>query len=199
MRVVRLWLLLILVDVLLISLSISMNSQAVALSGTGVGIRLEGVALARLGEQIEYVITAQNLGDYWITNTTVTNTLPNGTSLSWKIPDLAPQGKSGNSFNVSNIFYTVKYKDVSFVGNLSIVVDHAQVGGYSVIQGLKAVAFAKTDYYTFLQGVPVGGYSVNVKISNTSVLPAYIYDIVLFTITSAFCIFAACKKKRILK
>jgi uncharacterized repeat protein (TIGR01451 family) len=163
-----------------------MIGQVVALSGTGVGIRVNGVAKAYVGQEIEYVITAQNLGDYWITNTTVTDIFPNGTSSSWKIPDLAPEGKSGSSFNVSNIFYTIQYKDVSFVRNVSCVIDNAEVMGYSVIQGLKALALAKTEYYTFIQAVvPVGGYSVGIKTEAAS-LPTPTYTVLLFIITATF-------------
>jgi uncharacterized repeat protein (TIGR01451 family) len=164
-----------------------MNGQVVALSGTGVGIRVNGVEEAYVGQEIEYVITAQNLGDYWITNTTVTDTFPNGTSLLWKIPDLAPQGKPGSSFNVSNIFYTIQAEDLSRVGNFSCVVDNAEVTGYSIVQGLKASALAKTEYYTFVQWVPVGGYSVNIKTKAAS-LPNPTYIVLLFIITATFTI-----------
>lgn len=193
MRIVRLWLVLIIVAVLLISLSLLMNCQAFALSGTGVGIRVDGVALAYIGERIEYVITVQNLGDYWIRNTTVTDTFPNGTSVSWKIPDLAPLGQLGDSFNVSSIFYTIQYKDVCF-GNVSYIINHAEVTGYSDIQGLKASALAKTDYLTFVQSVPVGGYSISIKTRGTST-PITVYAILLFIITAAFSISSICKQK----
>jgi uncharacterized repeat protein (TIGR01451 family) len=178
-----------------------MNGQVVALSGTGVGIRVNGVEKAYLGQEIGYVITAQNLGDYWITNTTVTDIFPNGTSSSWKIPNLAPEGESGSSFNVSNILYTIQYKDVSFVGNVTCVIDNAEVTGYSVIQGLKASALAKTEYYTFIQGVPVGGYSVNVKTKATS-LPTPTYNVLLLIVIATFTMSSesrqrTCHKKRV--
>jgi uncharacterized repeat protein (TIGR01451 family) len=195
MRRLRLLLVLIISDVSLISSSLLMKSQAFALSGTGVGIRVEGAAQAYIGDTIEYVITVYNLGDYWIRNTTITDRFPNGTSSSWGMPDLAPLGQLGDSFNISSILYTIQYKDV-FLGNPPYIINHAEATGYSDVQGLNTTVLAKTDYPTLVLSVPVpvGGYSISIKTTGTST-PTTIYTILLSILTAAFSISSACKQK----
>jgi uncharacterized repeat protein (TIGR01451 family) len=145
-RRARLGLLLIIFDVLVFSSSLLMKNEVSALCGTGVGIRKDGPARAYLNETIEYAITVYNLGDYWIRNATIPDLFPNGTSKSWNVPDLAPLGQLGDSFNISNVLYTIQ--DNMFHGNPAYIINHAEVTGYSDTQGLSAAVSALTNYVT---------------------------------------------------
>jgi uncharacterized repeat protein (TIGR01451 family) len=180
-------------ELLMISSSSLMRGQASALSGTGVGIRVDGVEQAFVRDTIEYAISVYNLGDYWIRNATITDTFPNGTSSTWNITDLAPLGQSGNSFHISGIFYTIQEEDV-FFGNSYYIINHAETTGYSDIRGLNTSVVAKTDFITFVLGVPVGGYSVGIKTRDTST-PTAIYTILLVVIAAVFSVSGACKQK----
>jgi uncharacterized repeat protein (TIGR01451 family) len=170
-----------------------MRGQAFALSGAGVGIRVDSVTQGYIGETIVYAISAYNLGDYWIRNATITDTFPNGTSSSWNIPNLAPLGQLGSSFNISSIFYIIQYKDL-FLGNPPYIINHAEVTGYSDIDGSNASVLARADYLTLVVSVPVGGYSISIKTRGTST-PTAIYTILLFIIAAALSISSACKQK----
>jgi uncharacterized repeat protein (TIGR01451 family) len=143
------------------------RSEAFAVSGTGVGIRLDGASSTWIGGMIDYTISVDNLGDYWVRNTTVTDTFPNGTRSSWSIHDLAPLGQPGDHFNISGIAYTVRAGDVIF-GQSPYVGNHAEVTGYADVQGLGMLVHAVTNYPTIILGIPVGGYAVNIKNTDLS-------------------------------
>lgn len=196
MRRAYIQLLLIVFAVLTIRSSILMKNQASASpSGTGVGIRLDGASLANINDTIGYAVVVYNLGDYWIKNATMTDIFPNGTSSSWIVPPLAPQGQSGDSFNVSSILYAVKAKDVisDTPPKPSYVIDHAETSGYSDVNGFKLPASAQTNYITFVL-VPVGGYSVSVKTRATST-PTIAYTVLVFIMTAALPVSTTCRRK----
>jgi uncharacterized repeat protein (TIGR01451 family) len=194
-RTMRVWhvaLLLILVGILVL-FSSSLNDRAFAVSGTGVGIREDGPEVAHLNDTIEYSIAVYNLGDYVIRNTTLTDTLPNGTSLSWKVPDLAPVGQAGSSYNKSGISYTILNADLlpppSSVG-LPIVINSAEVTGYAAVQGVGLQVQAETNYLTSVMIPVVGGYAVSIKTTDPSTPATGQITLLLFTITATFSLVA---------
>jgi uncharacterized repeat protein (TIGR01451 family) len=177
MRVHSIGLVLIVLGILVLSSSFTKN-QAFAVSGTGVGIRKDGPEYAHLNDTVQYSISVFNLGDYWMRNTTVKDVFPNGTSKSWKVPDLAPLGQPGATFNVSGILYTIREADLlpanyssSIINDtmgLPIVVNHAEVAGYADVQGVGLLVRAETNFPTIIQIPVVGGYSVSLKTTITS-------------------------------
>jgi uncharacterized repeat protein (TIGR01451 family) len=180
-------------DVLVISSSLLIRDQASAVSGTGVGIRIDGEPQAHIGDTIEYAITVYSLGDYWIRNVTIIDVFPNGASSIWNPPDLAPRGQLGDSFSVSGILYTILSKDVPG-GTPSYVTDHAEISGYSDVQGLMAPVQAETNYLTFVIGVPVGGYAISIKTRDASP-PTAIQSILLLTMSIAFLAYGAWRQE----
>jgi uncharacterized repeat protein (TIGR01451 family) len=149
-------------------MSLSMTNRASALSETGIGIRMDGQLHAALGETIEYQVTIFNLGDYWIKNITVTDTLPNGTSRVWITPNLAPQGLPGNSFNLTDISYTIEKEDIPLTDtNSSSIVNQAEAVGYAEVQQLGLLVRAETNFPTFVLTTPVGGYTASIEIPET--------------------------------
>lgn len=174
----------------LISHSLLMTDQASALSGTGLGISKHGPLEAHMGDTITYSIIVYNLGDYWIRNITVMDNFPNGTSSSWSIPDLAPQGQPGDSFNVSGLVYTVQFSDGP-VGDYTV--NYAAAIGYSDIPSLRQSLFvrAETNWPTFILGpapYPVGGFSTSIR-TTRSTTPAAIHFSLLLIVCVIFLIF----------
>jgi len=137
-----------------------MKGQPAVLSGTGIGISKDGPLKAQMGDSIEYIITVYNLGDYWIRNITVTDMFPNGTSALWDVPDLAPMEQLGDSYNISGILYTIEEEDV-LPGPPPHVLNHAEVTGYSDVEGLLVLVYAETDYPTFIVEPPVACFTVS--------------------------------------
>lgn len=165
----------------------SLSSQVSALPGTGIGIRKEGPIEAETGETISYNIIVYNLGDFWIRNITATDTFPNGTSSFWNVPDLAPQNQTGNSFNISEILYTIKEEDV-LGGPPPHILNHAEVNGYADVSGFNVLVHANTDYPTLVTIPPppsVGGYSVNVRTVD-SLLSYTFYATMFLTMSAIF-------------
>jgi uncharacterized repeat protein (TIGR01451 family) len=190
MREGRVRLLLVAFAFLVVSSSLLMKSHASGLSGIGIGIRKEGPTLANINDTIAYVVVVYNLGDYWIRSTTLTDRFPNGTSSSWIIPDIAPLGHSGDSFNVSGILYTIRYTDMS---GSDFVLNHAEATGYADVQGSQVLVHAETNYITFVH-VPVGGYSVSIKTKDVST-PTMIYGILLLTLAAVLPVAGACRRR----
>jgi len=188
MRGAHAGLLLIAVSVLLIFSSLSMRNQALALSGTGAGIRLDGPLNGSNGETIAYAITVFNLGDFWIRNATVTDTFPNGTSSSWEVPDLAPIGQLGNTFEIPVILYVIQDADMNTPGNPPYIINHVEVIGYSDVQGQSVLVGAEANHLLFIVERPAGGYSVVVKTAVSST-PTAIYITLLFIVTAGFSVF----------
>lgn len=180
-------------DVLIISSSLLIRDQASAISGTGVGIRIDGDPQAHIGDTIEYKITVYSLGDYWIRNVTIIDVFPSGTSSIWNPPDLAPRGQLGDSFIVSGILYTIRDIDVQG-GTPSYATDHAEISGYSDIQGLRTPVQAETNYLTFVTGVPVGGYAISIKTRDASP-PTAIHSILLLIMSIAFLAYGAWRQE----
>jgi len=176
------------------------KNQAFAVSGTGVGIRKDGPEFARLNDTVEYSISVFNLGDYWMKNTTIMDMFPNGTSSSWKVPDLAPLGQPGDLFNESGIFYTIREEDLlppnyssSIINNttgLPIVVNHAEVAGYADVNGVGLLVSAETNFPTIVLAPVVGGYSITIKTTG-SPTPTIIQINLLTIITTAISTFVA--------
>jgi uncharacterized repeat protein (TIGR01451 family) len=144
---------------------LSKVNKSYALDSIGIGIRKDGQLRAAIGETIEYQVTIFNLGVYRVENITVTDRLPNGASRLWPIPYLAPQGLPGDSLNISHISYTVDQNDLVLSNPDSpYVVNHAEVVGYASVQGVGLLVRAETNFPTFITMIPVGGYTVDVKI-----------------------------------
>jgi uncharacterized repeat protein (TIGR01451 family) len=135
----------------------------VSASGTGIGIRLDGPEQAVVNQTIYYTITVINLGDYWDKNLKVTNRFPDGTILSWNVPDLAPLLKPGHTYSITPIPYMIKTGDV-LPSSPPCIDDVAQVTGYTNVSGLQSSVQAETDFLTIIIARPppsvVGGYSV---------------------------------------
>lgn len=181
-------LLLITFSVLMIFSSSSMKNQAFALSGIGAGIRIDGPLNGFKGEKIVYAITVFNLGDFWIRNTTVTDRFPNGTSLSWEVPDLAPLGQLGDTFEISGILYVIQDADVDTPGKPPYIINHAEVIGYSDIEGQSVLVGAEANHLLVILERLVGGYSVTIK-ATVSSTPTAIYLTLLFIVTAGFSVF----------
>jgi uncharacterized repeat protein (TIGR01451 family) len=142
-----------------------MAQKSCALDSVGIGIQKEGQLKATIGETIEYQVAISNLGQYGIENITVTDRLPNGATHIWPIAYLSPQGQPGDSLNISHITYIVDENDLLFSNPESpYVINHAEVIGYAVVQGVALLVRAETNFPTFIILVPVGGYTVDVKI-----------------------------------
>jgi uncharacterized repeat protein (TIGR01451 family) len=168
---------------------------SVSASGTGIGIRLDGPVEAQVGQTIYYSITVTNLGDFWDRNVTVTNQFPDGTFLSWKIPDLAPLLQAGHEYSITPIAYAIKPGDLSPQPPLHID-DIAYVTGYVNVSGIKSSVLAETDFPTIIIGYPpprvVGGYAVLLE-PECPRTPSTIYFSRVFAIiaTALFAIIAA--------
>lgn len=202
LRRVSLASLLIMFDVLMVFSSLSITNHVFALSGTGVGIRKDGPEHALIGDVVLYTITAYNLGDYWIRNVTVIDRFPDGTSVFWKIRDLAPSGQPGDYFEIKAIHYNIHSWDV-LPGNPPYIINHAEVSGYSDTESVSVLVRAETNYPTSIENPTVGGYSISIKATLSST-PTTIYITLLSIMTAAFSKFTqrtararvVCKKHR---
>ena len=136
---------------------------------------------ATIGETVEYQVTIFNLGQYRIENITVTDKLPNGANIIWQIAYLSPQGQPGDSSNISHISYTVDGNDLLFSNPDSpYIINHVEVVGYAVVQGVGLLVRAETNFPTFIILVPVGGYTVDVKmVSGHNPIPLQLFLITL--------------------
>jgi uncharacterized repeat protein (TIGR01451 family) len=137
---------------------------SVSASGTGIGILVDGPSQAQVNQIILYKITVVNLGDYWDRNLTVTDKFPNGTSSSWKVPDLAPSQQPGHQYTISAISYRVRPVDVVSQPPPNHVDSNATVTGYAYVSVsnvtiLDAVQ-AEASFPTVIGILAVGGYSV---------------------------------------
>jgi len=156
---------LVILSLALVTCSLSMAKKSYALDSVGIGMRIDGQLRATIGETIEYQVTIFNLGQYRVENITVTDRLPNGASMLWPIPYLTPQGQPGDSLNISHISYTVDQNDLLFSNPDSpYVVNHAEVVGYALVQGVGLLVRAETNFPTFIIMISVGGYTVDVTI-----------------------------------
>jgi uncharacterized repeat protein (TIGR01451 family) len=137
----------------------------VSASGTGIGIRVDGSAGAQVNQIISYNVTVINLGDYWDRNLTVTDKFPNGTSVSWNVPDLAPHVQPGSSYTISGLAYTIRSADVVSQPPPKHVDNNATVTGYAYVTILNVTVRDSVQAETSLPTVielPVGGYSVSI-------------------------------------
>jgi len=155
--------------------------------GVGIGIRKDAPSFATINSTIAYSITVYNLGNYTITNVTLTDTFPNQTTKSWNAPDLAPIGQPGDTFNVTNTLYTIRQQDV-ISGNPPYIVNHAAAAGHVNIQNVTLPVSALTNIVTFMSH-PVGGFSISMKSTPLSFLGVYMGLLALFGT-------ALCLKKR---
>ena len=168
-----LWLLVISLTILTASPFILMKHQAFAASNIGIGIRKNGPLSATVGEKIEYTIAIFNLGDFPIRNITTSDTLPNGTITTWQVPTLAPQGLTGDRYNITGILYTVDQNDVMYNTGSPYLNNHAEVTGYADVPGQPAYVAAETNFPTFILPTPVGGFSIHLSMPNTFI-PTFI-------------------------
>ena len=169
-----------------------LTSSYAADPGTGIGIRKDAPSFATVNSTISYSITVYNLGNYTITNVTITDTFPNQTTTSWSAPDLAPNGQPGDSFTLTNILYTIRQQDV-IGGNPPYVVNHAAAAGYVNIQNVTLPVSALTNIVTFMN-VPVGGFSVHINIGDRST-PTTIYIVMPFITAAALLVSGNFRRK----
>jgi len=146
--------------------------------GVGIGIRKDAPSFGAVNSTIAYSITVYNLGNYTIMNVTITDTFPNQTTKSWNAPDLAPIGQPGDSFNVTNILYTIRQQDVKR-SNPPYIINHAAAAGYANIQNVTLPVSALTNIVTFMSP-PVGGFSISMESTPFSSLGAYVGLLALF-------------------
>jgi uncharacterized repeat protein (TIGR01451 family) len=151
--------------------------------GVGIGIRKDAPSLSTVNSTIPYSISVYNLGNYTITNVTITDTFPNQTTASWLAPDLAPIGQPGDSFNLTNILYTIRQQDV-ISGNPQYIVNHAAAAGIVTIQNVTLPVSALTNIVTFLSTPVVGGFTIHINIGDRST-PTTIYIALLFITAAA--------------
>jgi uncharacterized repeat protein (TIGR01451 family) len=174
-----LWLLATLVIVLAASRFLLTSSYAAG-NTVGIGISKNGPSYAAINSTISYFITAYKMGTVQITNVTITDLLPNSTTVSWSVPNLSPMGQNGDSYNLTNVLYTVRQQDV-ISGNPPFFDNHATVTGYVTIQSFTEPVSATTSVVTFIS-MPVGGFTVSIspgKHSTTTIYPVIIFMLVL--------------------
>lgn len=162
--------------------------------GVGIGIRKDAPIFASLHSTISYSITVYNLGNYTITNVTITDTFPNYTTTSWSGPDLAPIGQPGDSFTIANILYTIREEDV-VRGNPSYILNHAATTGKVIIQTVTLPVSALTNIVTFM-APPVGGFTVHMNIGDRST-PTIIYIAMLFITAAALPVSSTFRRKNL--
>jgi uncharacterized repeat protein (TIGR01451 family) len=138
----------------------------VSASGTGIGIRVEGPPRAEINQTISYNITVINFGDYWDRNLTVTDNFPNGTSTSWKIPDLAPLAQPGYKYTIFDLLYVIRLEDVVSQPLPWYIDNNVTVTGYAYVTVWNVTVInpilAETSFPTVI-GLPVGGYSISLE------------------------------------
>lgn len=151
--------------------------------GIGIGIRKEGPLFSSVGTTISYNVDVYNLGNYWVRNVTITDTFPNGTIFVWQAPDLAPIGQQGDTYNITNILYTIQYFDIKYSNGYPYVNNNAKTNGYADLGPISAPVNAETNVLTFLT-ITVGGFSFRVQ-APASTIPA------TSAVTYAFLLFIA--------
>jgi uncharacterized repeat protein (TIGR01451 family) len=171
-----------------------LTSSYAADPGVGIGIRKDAPSFAAVNSTISYSITVYNLGSYPIRNVTITDTFPNQTTISWIAPDLAPVGQPGDSFNVTNILYTIRQQDV-VSGNPPYILNHAAAAGYVNIQNVTLPVSALSNIVTFLSP-PVGGFTVHINIGDRST-PTTIYIAMLFITGAALPVSSNFRRKHL--
>lgn len=186
-----LWLLAILFTVL--AASRFLLTSGYADTTVGIGISKNGPSYALINSTISYSIAVYNLGTTAITNVTITDLFPNLTTVSWSVPDLSPMGQLGDSYNLTNILYTVRQQDVSssyppFVDN------HAEVTGYVTIQSFTETVNATTSVVTFIVVPVVGGFTVSLSAGENSTTT--IYPVTFFMLVLALSVSCISKRKR---
>jgi len=162
-------------------------------TSVGIGISENGPSYAILGSTISYSITVYNLGSTSITNVTITDLFPNLTTVSWNVPNLSAMGQYGESYNLTNILYTVRQQDVTN-SSPPYVDQHAGVTGYVTIKSFTEKVDATTSVVSFILGPVVGGFSVS--ISGREHSTRTIYPIVVFTLFLALSVSCISRRKR---
>lgn len=159
---------------------------SVSATGTGIGIRVDGPLEAQLKQTISYAITVTNLGDFWDRNLTVTDKFPNGTSCSWKIPDLAPLSQTGYEYTISGILYAIRLEDTISTPPPQHLDNNATVNGYAYVSVSNVTLYdpiqASTSMLTVIARA-VGGYSVPLE-------PEYLQTSSIVYVTLLFAIIA---------
>jgi uncharacterized repeat protein (TIGR01451 family) len=169
-----------LVIVLAVSRFLVSNSYAAG-NTVGIGINKNGPSSAAINSTISYTIAVFNLGNTPITNVTITDLFPNLTTVSWSAPNLSPMGQNGDSYNLTNILYTVRQQDVTS-GNPPYFDNHATVTGIVTIQSFTEAVSAVTSIPTFIGMPVVGGFTVSISArehSTTTVSPVTVFILVL--------------------
>lgn len=192
MRRPVLWLLATFVAVLAVSRFLLTSSYA-ADTTVGIGISKNGPSYAAINSTISYSITVYNLGSTSITNVTITDLFPNLTTVSWSVPDLSPMGQHGDSYNLTNILYTVRQQDVTS-GNPPFFDNHAEVTGYVTIQSFTETVNATTSVVTFISVPVVGGFTVSISAGEHSTTT--IYPVIVFMLVLALSVSCIGRRKR---
>lgn len=187
-----LWLLATLVTVLAGSRSLLTSSYA-ANNTVGIGISKNGPSYATINSTISYSMSVYNLGNIPITNVTITDLFPNLTTVSWSVPNLSPMGQNGDSYNLTNLLYTVRQQDVNS-GNPPFFDNHASVTGYVTIQNFTEAVSATTSIPTFIS-IPVGGFTVSISTGEHSTTT--IYPVTVFMLALALPLFCISRRKRV--
>lgn len=191
LRRLVLWLLAVFVTVLAVSCFLLTSSYA-ADPGVGIGILKEAPSYAAINSTISYSITVYNLGSYPITNVTISDFFPNLTTVSWSGPDLSPVGQPGDSYNLTNILYTVRQQDVTS-GNPPFVENQASVTGYVTIQSFTETVSAETSIVTFISIPVVGGFAVQLNTAKHSTTTIYI--VIVFMLAAALPVSSISRRK----
>jgi uncharacterized repeat protein (TIGR01451 family) len=187
-----LWLLVTFVAVLAASRFLLASSYA-ADTSVGIGISKNGPGYATINSTISYSITVYNLGSTSITNVTITDLFPNLTTVSWSVPNLSPMGQQGDSYNLTNILYTVRQQDVT-IGNPPFVDNHAAVTGVVTIQSFSETVSAITSVVTFTSVPVVGGFAVSISAGEHSTTTTY--PVIVFMLVLALSISCISRRKR---
>jgi uncharacterized repeat protein (TIGR01451 family) len=173
--------------------SFSLTSSYAAGNTVGIGISKNGPSYATINSTIFYFITAYNLGNTPITNVTISDLFPNSTTVSWSVPNLSPMGQNGDSYNLTNILYTVRQQDVTN-GNPPFFDNHATVTGYVTIQSFTEPVSAITSVVTFIS-MPVGGFTVSISAGEHSTTK--VYPVMIFMLVLAFPVSRILRRKRV--
>jgi uncharacterized repeat protein (TIGR01451 family) len=153
----------------------------------GIGISKNGPSFAAINSTISYSITVYNLGSTSITNVTITDLFPNLTTVSWSVPDLSPMGQHGDSYNLTNILYTVRQQDV-ISGNPPFFDNHAEVTGNVIFPSYNEAVSATTSIVTFLYLPVVGGFAAPINDGKQSATALYTPDFILAALLPIICI-----------
>jgi uncharacterized repeat protein (TIGR01451 family) len=171
-----------------------LKSSYAANNTVGIGISKNGPSYATINSTISYSISVYNLGNIPITNVTITDLFPNLTTVSWSVPNLSPMGQNGDSYNLTNLLYTVRQQDVNS-GNPPFFDNHAAVTGYVTIQNFTEAVSATTSIPTFIS-IPVGGFTVSISTGEHSTTT--IYPVTFFMLALALPLSYIRRRKRVL-